>query len=68
MYQIIGVQTNGKEVAVAATAKAAEALTHFRAAQNLPFAQIRVLSPDGQQISGFELSRRYDAEIRATMD
>lgn len=62
MYQIIGVQRAGKEVVVATTPKAGEALTHYRAAQNLPFAAIRVLSPEGAEIDGFELSRRHQAE------
>lgn len=55
MYQIIGVQRSGKEVVIATTSKAGEALTHYRAAQNLPLATIRVLSPEGAEIDGSEL-------------
>jgi len=61
MYQIIGVQRSQKRVLVATPANAGEALTHYRAAQRL-FPLIIIVSPDGEEIDGFELSRRYQAE------
>ncbi|MDB5679832.1 hypothetical protein [Sphingomonas bacterium] len=61
MYQIIGVEKNRTRVVVATPASPGEALTHFRAAQNL-FPQIIVISPEGEEIDGFELSRRYQKE------
>lgn len=63
MFQIIGIQINDKRVVVASSATAGEALVHFRAAQNL-FPAVVVLSPEGSEINGFELSRLYQAEER----
>ncbi|MEG3089515.1 hypothetical protein [Sphingomonas sp. PB4P5] len=57
MYQIIGIERNEKRVIVATPATALEAMTHYRAAQNL-FRQVVVQSPEGAEIDGFELSRR----------
>lgn len=64
MYQIIGVQRNRKQRLVATPANAGEALTHYRAAQNL-FTEVIIHGPEGETIDGFELSRRYEAEERA---
>lgn len=64
MYQVIGVQNNNKRIVVATPDTAGEALTHFRAAQSL-FPIVLVQSPDGEDISGFELSRRFQKESEA---
>ena len=67
MYQIIGLQRDQKRVLVATPKNAGMALNSFRAAQNL-FPRVVVLTPEGVEISGFELSRRYHEEERDRYD
>ena len=68
MYQIIGIERGQRRVIVATPKNAREALTHYRAAQNLPFASIVIEPPEGGEIDGFELSRRAEREARATYE
>ena len=65
MYQIIGVQRNQQQLLVATPVSARETLTHYRAAQNL-FTRVIVHSPEGEDIDGFELSRRAKREADET--
>lgn len=67
MYQIIGLQHDGKRVIVATPKNAGVALTHFRDAQNL-FPRVIVVTSEGVEISGFELGRRYHEEERERYD
>lgn len=64
MYQIVVVQPDGQEHVVARSGYAGAALKQFRASQNR-FSRIIVRAPTGQEISGFELGRRYDGEERS---
>ena len=61
MYQIIGVQRNQQQRLVATPDSARAALTHYRAAQKL-FTRIIINAPGGEEIDGFELNRRAEAE------
>lgn len=61
MFQVIGVKDSGERVVVVTAAKTGDALKHFRASQN-HYPNVIVLSPDGGEISGFELSRLYARE------
>ena len=65
MFQIIGVQRNEQQRLVATPKTAREALTHYRAAQNL-FTTVLIHSPDGTAIDGFELSRLAKEEADET--
>lgn len=64
MFQIIGIERTQRRVVVATPKNASEALVHYRAAQNLPFARIAIEPPEGGEINGFELSRRAEIEAR----
>jgi hypothetical protein len=46
---------------MATPSSAREALTHYRAAQKL-FSRVIVLGPQGEEVDGFELNRRAEAE------
>ncbi len=67
MYQVFGQQRGKQPVLVATPKNAREALTHYRAAQNL-FATVTIQDPDGITIDGFELGRRAKKEADATYD
>jgi hypothetical protein len=67
MYQIISLQHGDKRVVVATLKNAGMALMNFRAAQNR-FPRVIVVTPEGEEISGFELGRRYHEEERARYD
>jgi len=62
MYHIIGVDRRGARTVVATPPSAAGALTHYRTAADL-FPRVIALSPDMEEIDGFELSRRARAEV-----
>ena len=64
MFKIIGIERSQRRVVIATPKNAGEALVHYRAAQNLPFARIAIEPPEGGEINGFELSRRAEIEAR----
>jgi hypothetical protein len=67
MYEIHG-QQRGKQPHLIATPKnAREALTHYRAAQNL-LQNVTINDPDGVTIDGFELGRRATKEADSIYD
>jgi len=61
VYRIIGVHSDQTRCEAASASKAGEALLRFRAAQNR-FHHVVAISPDGEEIDGFELSRRFQME------
>jgi hypothetical protein len=61
MYQIIGFPRNQEQRLVATPTSAQEALTHYRASQKR-FVSVVIRSPEGEDIDGFELNRRAEAE------
>lgn len=63
MFQVIGVTNGGERVVIGTAAKPGDALKCFRASQNR-YSQVFVLSPDGAEITGFELGRLYEREQR----
>ncbi len=67
MYRIFGQQSGRQPVIVATPRNAREALTHYRAAQNL-FPTVTIKDPDGVAIDGFELGRRATAEANRTYE
>jgi hypothetical protein len=67
MFEIYGVERSQRRVLVATPKNAREALTHYRAAQNL-FVGVVIQPPEGGEIDGFELSRRAEREAQQTFE